>query len=148
MMISVVQNGTGQGARSSFFVAGKTGTSQDHRDAWFDGFSQDYIAVVWFGNDDNSPMKRVTGGSLPARAWRDIVAAAKNDPTPSKYTLLRDKSMGADFSEILGDLLSSPFPDLTGENGNGTINTQRIYSSPRFEPDRPGDRVGYGRLND
>ncbi len=150
MMISVVQNGTGQNAKGPFFAAGKTGTTQDHRDAWFDGFSQDYVAVVWFGNDDNTPMKRVTGGSLPARAWRDIISAAKADPSPSKYNLIKDSSGSSDFSDLLNNLMSAPFPDLTGENSNGEIldrNTTATHPPPTFRPDRPGDKVGYGRFN-
>ncbi|MCB1558756.1 MAG: PBP1A family penicillin-binding protein [Alphaproteobacteria bacterium] len=151
MMISVVQNGTGQGAKSSFFAAGKTGTSQDHRDAWFDGFSQDYVAIVWFGNDDNTPMKRVTGGSLPARAWRDIVAKAKYDPSPSRYKLIKDSSGSSSFADLLDSLMSSPFPDLIGENSAGEIRYRppsQSSESNYFKPDRPGDRVGYGRFND
>lgn len=77
MMRGVVEFGTGQGARIGTPVAGKTGTSQDFRDAWFSGFSDDYIATVWVGNDDNSSMKRVTGGSLPIRIWRDTMSAAE-----------------------------------------------------------------------
>ncbi|OIN87435.1 MAG: hypothetical protein AUJ12_01485 [Alphaproteobacteria bacterium CG1_02_46_17] len=150
MMISVVQNGTGQNAKGSFFAAGKTGTTQDHRDAWFDGFSQDYVSVVWFGNDDNSSMKRVTGGSFPARAWRDIISAAKADPSPSKYNLIKDISGSADFSDLLNNLMSAPFPDLTGENSDGEVldRTNNAHPSSTFKPDRPGDRVGYGRFND
>ena len=149
MMISVVQNGTGQGAKSSFFAAGKTGTTQDHRDAWFDGFSQDFIAVVWFGNDDNSPMKKITGGSLPARAWREIITAAKSDPSPSKYKLIKDSSGSSDFADLLNNLMSTPFPDLIGENNNGEIRKKNTFhTAPTFKPDRPGDNVGYGRFND
>lgn len=151
MMVSVVQNGTGQGARSPFFVAGKTGTSQDHRDAWFDGFTQDYVAVVWFGNDDNSPMKNVTGGSLASKAWRDIIVAAKADETPSSYQLVKDPR-GGGFADMIDGLVSSPFPNLLdGTDGNmgAAQGGQEIYSnSSRFMPDRPGDSVGYSRFND
>ncbi len=86
MMNSVVRQGTGTGANPGFYAAGKTGTSQEYRDAWFNGFTNSYVATVWFGNDDNSPTKQVTGGSFPARAWRQIIVAAHNDPTPSQYT--------------------------------------------------------------
>ncbi|HOT83344.1 MAG TPA: carboxypeptidase, partial [Candidatus Defluviicoccus seviourii] len=55
---------------------GKTGTSQNFRDAWFVGFSADLVAGVWVGNDDDTPMKSVTGGGLPAQLWRGIMAAA------------------------------------------------------------------------
>jgi penicillin-binding protein 1A len=143
MMISVVQNGTGQAAQGGFFAAGKTGTSQDYRDAWFDGFTNDYTAVVWFGNDDNTSMKSVTGGGLSAGAWRDIIAAAKADPTPSKYKLVKSYDVGVEFGDLLGRILSAPeSSSFPGESGAAPS------SSPRFAPDRPGDNVGYRRLND
>jgi membrane peptidoglycan carboxypeptidase len=72
----VVTSGTGRGAAlADDFAAGKTGTSQDYRDAWFVGFSRNLIVGVWVGNDDQAPMKNVTGGSLPARIWREVVSA-------------------------------------------------------------------------
>lgn len=96
MMNSVIRQGTGTGANPGFYAAGKTGTSQEYRDAWFNGFTNSYIATVWFGNDDNSPTKQVTGGSFPARAWRQIIVAAHNDPSPSQYTqMLGSQSSGA-----------------------------------------------------
>ena len=73
MLSEVIQSGTGKKAKLPFFAAGKTGTSQDYRDAWFVGFSRGYTAVVWLGNDDNSPMKNVGGGSLPAEIWRKLM---------------------------------------------------------------------------
>ncbi|MAE50939.1 MAG: penicillin-binding protein [Micavibrio sp.] len=77
MMQNVVENGTGQRARQAFPVGGKTGTSQDSRDAWFAGFSDKLVAVVWTGNDDNSPTKGVTGGSIPAGIWSEIMRDAQ-----------------------------------------------------------------------
>jgi penicillin-binding protein 1A len=74
---AVVQQGTGTKAQfSDFDIGGKTGTSQDYRDAWFVGFTPYLIAGVWMGNDDNSPTKKVTGGSLPAQVWRDVMEPA------------------------------------------------------------------------
>ena len=73
MLKNVVEQGTGKKAKLPFFAAGKTGTSQDYRDAWFVGFSRGYTVAVWLGNDDNSPMKNVTGGSLPAEIWKKIM---------------------------------------------------------------------------
>ena len=73
MLENVVLNGTGKAAKLPFFVAGKTGTSQDFRDAWFVGFTSKYVAVVWVGNDDNSPMNNISGGSLPARIFKKIM---------------------------------------------------------------------------
>ncbi len=76
MLERVIQTGTGRKAKLPFFSAGKTGTSQDYRDAWFVGFTDKYIAAVWVGNDDNSPMKKVGGSSLPAEIWRKVMLAA------------------------------------------------------------------------
>ena len=55
-------------------VAGKTGTTQDYRDAWFVGYAGELVIGVWLGNDDNRPMKGVHGGTLPARLFHDIAA--------------------------------------------------------------------------
>ncbi len=76
MMTAVIQRGTGKRAALPSFAAGKTGTTQDHRDAWFVGWTKDYVAAVWVGNDDNSSMKGVTGGTLPAEIWRKIMLSA------------------------------------------------------------------------
>jgi len=66
LLQQVVNRGTGRAARLDGFAAGKTGTSQNHRDAWFIGFNDQLVVGVWVGNDDDTPMDAVTGGSLPA----------------------------------------------------------------------------------
>ncbi len=76
MLSEVIRSGTGRAARLDRPAAGKTGTSQDFRDAWFIGYTAQLVAGVWLGNDDGSPMRRVTGGGLPARLWRDFMASA------------------------------------------------------------------------
>ncbi|WFU50875.1 PBP1A family penicillin-binding protein [Sinorhizobium terangae] len=72
----VVERGTGREADLGMFAAGKTGTSQNHRDAWFIGFNERLVVGVWVGNDDEMPMNEVTGGKLPARIWRSFMTAA------------------------------------------------------------------------
>ncbi len=80
LLETTIATGTGKAARLEKPVAGKTGTSQDFRDAWFVGFSGGLTAGVWFGNDDSKPMTKVTGGGLPARTWRRFMAEARTQP--------------------------------------------------------------------
>ena len=77
MLEKVISQGTGRRAKIPGFAAGKTGTTQDYRDAWFVGFTDEYVIAVWVGNDDNSPMKGVTGGTLPAEIWRKIALSLR-----------------------------------------------------------------------
>jgi penicillin-binding protein 1A len=72
----VIERGTGRGAALNGFAAGKTGTSQEYRDAWFIGFNEPLVVGVWVGNDDGTPMDEVTGGSLPALIWKNFIAEA------------------------------------------------------------------------
>ncbi|MEQ9812018.1 MAG: PBP1A family penicillin-binding protein [Azospirillaceae bacterium] len=88
MLATVMTEGTGRNAAVGWTAAGKSGTSQDFRDAWFIGFTGDLVVGVWVGNDDGRPMDRVTGGGLPARIWHDIVAGAATvrPPVPLDLT--------------------------------------------------------------
>jgi membrane peptidoglycan carboxypeptidase len=83
MLYLVMQEGTGRGAQiSQHPAAGKTGTSQDYRDAWFVGFTDELVTSVWLGNDNAAPTKKVTGGGLPARTWQYFMHQSLNVEKP------------------------------------------------------------------
>jgi penicillin-binding protein 1A len=83
MLYGVVTYGTGSDAwLPDRPAAGKTGTSSGYRDAWFIGYTADYVAGVWLGNDHHTPMKKVTGGGLPAKIWRAVMEEAHMDLAP------------------------------------------------------------------
>lgn len=109
MLTQVIERGTGRGALLPWPAAGKTGTSQDYRDAWFLGFTSDYVAGVWVGNDDNTPMKRISGGSVPAEIWHDVMLAAQGGKAPQGVNrpsiLPSDGGSDSGFDGLLSRLL-------------------------------------------
>jgi penicillin-binding protein 1A len=83
LLRGVVVQGTGRAAALPGFAAGKTGTAQDYRDAWFIGFNDSLVVGVWVGNDDHSPMRNVVGGSLPATIWKSFLEQTDSASPPS-----------------------------------------------------------------
>ncbi len=81
MMSETLMTGTGKKAQLADYrpAGGKTGTSQDFRDAWFIGYTGNLTTAVWLGNDDNSPTKKATGGSLPATVWKETMERSHKD---------------------------------------------------------------------
>lgn len=111
MMNKVVTEGSGGRARlPGREVAGKTGTSQSAKDAWFIGFTADFVAGVWMGYDDNTPLTGVTGSGLPAEIWHEAMTRV-HEGTPARVLPMR----APDPSE--GMALESP-----GDDGGGTKN--------------------------
>jgi penicillin-binding protein 1A len=80
LMVQTVTTGTGKSARlAERPTAGKTGTTQDFHDAWFVGFTADLVTGVWVGNDNAAPMKKVTGGGLPAHIFHAFMEDVEQD---------------------------------------------------------------------
>ncbi len=111
MMSATVVWGTGKAAQPGRAAAGKTGTSQDFRDAWFVGYTAELVTGVWFGNDDGAPMQKVTGGSLPARLWgrfmKRNLEGLPQRPLPGGGALVaqsQDDSIGGFIGRILKGL--------------------------------------------
>jgi penicillin-binding protein 1A len=114
MMSATVVWGTGKAAQPGRAAAGKTGTSQDFRDAWFVGFTAELVTGVWFGNDDATPMNKVSGGTLPAQLWGRVMQRGLEGqpqrPLPGGGALVaqtsQDESIGGFIGRILQGLTS------------------------------------------
>ena len=83
-LTDVIKRGTGKKADPVVDAKGKTGTSQNYRDAWFIGYTKDLAAGIWVGNDDETPMDKVTGGSLPAEIWGKVMHDIALPPEPDE----------------------------------------------------------------
>lgn len=123
MMKDVINYGTGQAAKLPRPIAGKTGTTSDYRDAWFMGFIPQLVCATWVGNDDNHPMNKVTGGSIPALMWKDVVKYAVADLPAQDF--IRSK-----------DLVDRPVDTQTGkvlvhpgdaQSPTGTIQVEKYW---------------------
>ena len=140
MMTDTVSQGTARRAAFGWPAAGKTGTSQNSRDAWFVGYTANLTTGIWFGNDDNSPTKNITGGSLPAQAWNDFMAAA-HEGVP--IANLPGGWNGGVLSKIEGilqnDTRGAPVPGSAVPGHTGGI--ERTVPSGNIggaRPERPG----------
>jgi penicillin-binding protein 1A len=106
-MRQVLVSGTGTRARiPGYDLAGKTGTTSDYRDAWFIGFTGGFVTAVWMGKDDNTPMRKITGGTLPADVWRAFMVQAL--PRLAVHTIPSGPNPppGAVYGDPIGDLLN------------------------------------------
>ncbi|WP_422075850.1 transglycosylase domain-containing protein [Tranquillimonas rosea] len=103
MMNQVVERGTGQRAKlEGRQAAGKTGTTQAARDAWFLGFTADYVAGIWMGYDDNTPLTGVTGGGLPAEIWHETMLRVHENLPASPLPMARPPEAPAQVADSRG----------------------------------------------
>ena len=114
MLQAVITEGTGKRAKLDRPSAGKTGTSQSYRDAWFVGYTGDYVAGVWFGNDDGKAMRRVTGGGLPASTWRRFMTTAHKGIATHALRKAPAEIRGF-FDRLFGKLSESGGSDDSGD---------------------------------
>ena len=131
MMRETLLTGTARKAElPGWEAAGKTGTSQDFRDAWFVGYTSRLVAGVWLGNDDNSPTKRASGGNLPVEIWsRFMGVALKGQPVaglPSGAWRSENAAIPEEIAKPIDDLIGL----FTGEPKSATPRPQRVRSSP------------------
>ncbi|UWR22721.1 transglycosylase domain-containing protein [Sulfitobacter sp. S190] len=111
MMEKVVSEGTGKRARlENWQVAGKTGTTSAAKDAWFIGFSADYVAGVWMGYDDNTPLKGVTGGGLPADIWRETMQRVHVGIDPKPLPMIKPAAPQVVFQGETNQAAPQPAP--------------------------------------
>jgi penicillin-binding protein 1A len=116
MLKGVIQRGTGTHAAFGRPAAGKTGTSQSWRDAWFVGFTPDWVCGVWVGNDDGAQMNKVTGGDLPAEIWRRFMLAAHDGLPARDFPFLGGAATGqAEAASPPGEERSAFYRELQGE---------------------------------
>lgn len=130
MLRAAVNRGTGRAARLPQANFGKTGTSQDNRDALFVGYANGLVVGVWIGNDDNTPLQGISGGGLPARIWRDFMTEAsgkKAAPRPKRAIDPTGPVEPLDIPDI-GDI---PIGDRTriGIEGDNAVITTEINGS-------------------
>ena len=152
MLWNVVVFGTGNASRlPGRESGGKTGTTQDSHDAWFVGFTTDYVTSVWVGNDDNSPTRGITGGTLPATIWKEAMLVAEKNLPPRGL----DRSPPQEAREPLlltaGDPAMRDDESMAGiRNAMPGFNAARDESGeadrPANNPDQPAPRRRRGGL--
>ncbi|OUD09500.1 glycosyl transferase [Marivivens niveibacter] len=102
MMHQVIEQGTGQRAKiDGWQIAGKSGTTQSARDAWFIAFTGDYVTGVWMGYDNNTPLTGVTGGGLPAEIWHEVMTRVLDGMVPSPLPM--DAPQGEPSTPVMTD---------------------------------------------
>lgn len=147
MMEQVVTSGTGRAANIGGEIAGKTGTTDNYRDAWFIGFTPEIVTGVWVGNDNNEPMAGLTGGGLPARIWADYMRVATVGAKETKFGFANFKLDPKEFDSQISET-PSEFADENENSENEKDkkkrdkkknkkenNQEEIIAPEKFEPE-------------
>lgn len=133
LLRSAVNRGTGRAAILRGPNFGKTGTSQDYRDALFVGYAGDLVVGVWIGNDDNSPLNGISGGGLPARIWRDFMTQALGEAPVRQRQAPQPDPSGPVQPQDVPDLDALP-PGANGTRlrveGNGVVISTDVEGVP------------------
>jgi len=165
MMSHVVSEGTARrAALDGIPTAGKTGTTNAYRDAWFVGYTGNFTCAVWYGNDDYSPTNRMTGGSLPAQTWHDIMVVAhqgvevKEIPGIGMGTKLPPPvvpaNVAANSAARVLETKPGPPPVLTRRGADILVRVERLLDeagkaagkTSSNDPKQPGKPVTSGAL--
>jgi len=149
LLSAPINGGTARAANLAVAAYGKTGTSQDNRDALFVGFAGDLVVGVWIGRDDNQPLRGIHGGGLPARIWRDFmsqaVAGARVEAAP-KEEELPDTPLGNDIMEAMPpldirdadiDLGADPSARLSTDIGGVSVDVKINKDGVSVQPSNP-----------
>lgn len=119
MLNRVMTEGTGRAAQlANWQAAGKSGTTQSFRDAIFVGFTSTMTTGIWFGNDDGTPMKKVTGGGLPARTWKDYMTAALEGYKPTPLFGVGIQPATPAPQTTLSDIISGVLPGVSSSSSS------------------------------
>lgn len=148
LLSAAVNEGTGQSAALSVETFGKTGTTQDNRDALFVGYADGIVAAVWMGNDDNTPNPGLAGGGAPARVWRDFMAQALGVAAKPKPEV-EDPGNDIDLLDEGGNFIDEPI-EIEGSfggqgvgvrlNPDGSIEMTRPEEQEEFDAPPPPER--------
>ncbi|MGD9738057.1 MAG: PBP1A family penicillin-binding protein [Bauldia sp.] len=136
MLRETLQSGTGRGALiDGWEAAGKTGTTQEWRDAWFVGYTSHLVTGVWVGNDDNTPMERITGGNLPAAIFGDYMADAHEGQVPASLP-------GSYQFNNPDGFMTAPQPNIADIINNGGVTQPYGAGATATVPPPPPGYVG------
>ncbi|MBI2247902.1 MAG: PBP1A family penicillin-binding protein [Armatimonadetes bacterium] len=147
LLKGVMTRGTGQGAAIGRPAAGKTGTTDDYRNAWFIGYTPQLVTAVWVGNDDNSPMNEVVGATVPARVWAAFMKVATKDLPPDDWVIPPGVTVVTVCGET-GLLATNDCKDPRSEafiEGTAPVEYARGTGEPPGRAAVPGATAGGGR---